>query len=291
MVYEEKLNRKEIEEIKLYEVIDDVKKTKTVPMFDGSTDIEGLLYTEERYRKVARQLQFFTGPELYDNFEELLRETAEEHWTQVVAAVPEANRTPATFDAHMRQFYLKYVDEDARDQMFEYIEMLKKPRNTNPSDHVNRMTTLLRYANLLPGTDPVKDEQAIKKIIFKSFPDDWQITYNQVGRQLWTQTMAQVLQFMKDEKNYKDNQGRKKHPVDKKSSGNHKRKHDGNNQGNRDKKKQHQLIPVSTMTDTMIGKIVFSIHEARTSNQIGKGLLYNINHRGMALVTQLKMQR
>ena len=61
IVYEEKLNRKEIEETKLYEVIDDVKKTKTVPMFDGSTDIEGLLYTEERYRKVARQLQFFTS--------------------------------------------------------------------------------------------------------------------------------------------------------------------------------------------------------------------------------------
>ena len=164
MVYEDKLNRKDIEEIKLYEVIDDVKKTKTVPMFDGTTDIEGLLYTEERFRKVARQLQFFTGAELYDNFEEVLRETAEEHWTQVVSTIAEGNRTPDTFDAHMRQYYLKYVDNDARDQMFEYIEMLKKPRSATPSDHVNRMTTQRRVYPL-----PVIHEVLQKRSGYKYF--------------------------------------------------------------------------------------------------------------------------
>ena len=212
MVYEDKLKKSSMEEVKLSELIDDMKKTKTCPVFDGMDDIEGLLYTEERFRKAARQLQFFTGPELYDNFEELLRETAEEHWTQIVSAVPNNVRTPNTFDEHMKEFYIKYVDVDARDQMFAYIDMLVKPRNSSPNEHVNQMTTLLRYSNKLPGTEAIKDEESIKKIIFKSFPDDWQITYNRSGRNLQDQTMAQVLQFMKDEKNYKDNQERKKQP-------------------------------------------------------------------------------
>ena len=193
MVYEDKLNKSSMEEVKLSELIDDMKKTKSCPVFDGTDDIEGLLYTEERFRKAARQLQFFTGPELYDNFEELLRETAEEHWTQMTSATPNNALTPDSFNNHMNEFYTKYVDEDARDQMFAYIDMLVKPRNATPNEHVNRMTTLLRYSNKLPGTDAVKDDESIKKIIFKSFPDDWQITYNPSGRDLHDQTMAQVL--------------------------------------------------------------------------------------------------
>ena len=115
--------------------------------------------------------------------------------------------------------------------MFAYIDMLVKPCNAAPNKHLYRMTTLLRYSNKLPGTEAVKDDESIKKIIFKSFPDDWQITYNRSGRSLKYQMMAQVLQFMRDEKNYKDNQDRKKNPQPskEKSKGGSKRKYDDQN--------------------------------------------------------------
>lgn len=72
------------------------------------------------------------------------------------------------------------------------------------------MTTLLRYSNKLPGADAEKDDDAIKRIMFKSFPDDQQISHNRSGRKVRNQTMTQILQFMKDDKNYKGNQDRKK---------------------------------------------------------------------------------
>ena len=133
-----------------------MKKTKSCPIFDGTGDIEGLPYQRERFRKAARQLQFFTEPELYNSFGELLRETAEEHWTQITSATPNKVCTPDSFNNHMDEFYTEYVDEDARDQMFASIDMSVKPRNTTPNEHINGMTILLRYSNKLPGTGIMK---------------------------------------------------------------------------------------------------------------------------------------
>ena len=244
MVYEKPLDKGKIEERKLTEVIDDIKKTKQCPAFDGDNEIEGLLYTEERYRKVAKVLQFNTGVELYDNFEELLTDSAEEHWTQITRNTPDAARTVDSFNQHMESFYTKYVDDKARNIMFKYLPMLKKPRNAEPAEHVKRMQTLCRYSNKLPGTVPVKSDEEIKELIFDSFPDDWTTQYNRSGRNLQEETMAQVLQFMKDEKNYKDNEDtkRKSHPTKKTSNnGSHSKRR--NEDAKRDPKRNRKSNP------------------------------------------------
>ena len=160
---------------------------------------------------------------MYDNFEELLSDSAEEHRTQITQATPNANRTVASFNRDVQELYTKYVDQKARNIMFKYLPLLKKPRNCNPSDHVKRMKTLFRYANKLPGTAALKTEDDIKEIIFDSFPDDWTTQYNRSGRDLENETMAEVVQFMKDEKNYKDNEDSKKKSHNSHTKGNHKK--------------------------------------------------------------------
>lgn len=63
-------------------------------------------------------------------------------------------------------------------KMLEIKCTLKKPWNLVPNEQANCMTTLLQYSNKLLGIDQLTDDEANKKTIFKSFPDDWQITYN-----------------------------------------------------------------------------------------------------------------
>eukprot|EP00957_Ditylum_brightwellii_P102873 7839766-Ditylum_brightwellii.AAC.1 len=58
-------------------------KTKKCPVFTGAEGIEGLLYVEEHFRSVERQLEFTTGAELFDKFEEILTDSAEEKWDTI----------------------------------------------------------------------------------------------------------------------------------------------------------------------------------------------------------------
>eukprot|EP00957_Ditylum_brightwellii_P056949 4316602-Ditylum_brightwellii.AAC.1 len=53
-------------------------------MFTGLEGIEGLIYVVECFRKVTKQLNFDTGPELLDNFEEVVMDNAEEKWVNHV---------------------------------------------------------------------------------------------------------------------------------------------------------------------------------------------------------------
>eukprot|EP00957_Ditylum_brightwellii_P111601 8512270-Ditylum_brightwellii.AAC.1 len=58
-------------------------KTKKCPVFIGAEGIEGFLYVDEHFRSVAHQLEFTTGAELFDNFEEILTDSAEEKWDTI----------------------------------------------------------------------------------------------------------------------------------------------------------------------------------------------------------------
>eukprot|EP00957_Ditylum_brightwellii_P194759 14835458-Ditylum_brightwellii.AAC.1 len=90
-------------------------KTKKCPVFTGAEGIEGLLYVEERFRSVARQLEFTTGAKLLDNFEEILTNSAEEKWGTIVSNIDAATRSPGGFENVIKALYLKYCDTTAKD--------------------------------------------------------------------------------------------------------------------------------------------------------------------------------
>ena len=71
----------ELEKVKLRQSYDDgTSAEKKCPIFSGKEGIEGLLYVEEKFLEIARHLNYDTGVELYDRFEEVLTDTTEEHW-------------------------------------------------------------------------------------------------------------------------------------------------------------------------------------------------------------------
>lgn len=231
--YKPKFEHSELETVKLSQQYDDgSKKQKYCPVFAGKHGIEALLFVEERFRKVAAQLEW-ADSELFDNFEEILVDTAEDDWEDIVGGIPEADRDDTKFDECMEKFYLKYCSNGARETMFEYLStQCRKPVGEEPRTHVSRMKTLYRYSNKLPGTEPPKTEQQIKMPIFKTFPETWRQTFVRSGKDVTDPnvTLQTIIDFMTTEKAF----------ADKSSDGNKKRKNDGDNKGNEKKKKKNE---------------------------------------------------
>jgi hypothetical protein len=205
MKYEAIFKHSDLERIKLTQSYDDGStRTKKCPMFTGAEGIEGLLYVEERFRGIARQLNFDTGAELFNNFEEVITDTAEDKWDGIVSGIQPGDRDPARFDQAMGEFYMKYCNNQARDTMLEYLRGLRCPTKVQPRDHSDRVELLVRYSNRLPGLNPTMTDNQTKKLIFDQHPEKWRIAYNRSGRAIATDTLADIVHFMSDEKGYAD---------------------------------------------------------------------------------------
>ena len=229
MAYKPIFEQSEMEKVKLKNSVEveggrnaqRIVKEKKCPIFTGKEGIEGLLYVAQRYDKAARTIGWTTGPELYDNFEEVLTDTAEDHWENILTDVNDADKTPENFkDVALPAFYRHYCDDDARDTMITYLHALKRPVGEDPDEFSNRMQTLARYANKLPGIEPKLTDDQIKVIIFNSFPEDWRQAYIRADKSLNTEPLAKILQFMKNEKGFADKKDNRNLYKRKNKSGN-----------------------------------------------------------------------
>ena len=141
---------------------DGSKSKKKCPVFSGEHGIEALLYVEDRYNSICRQLEITDGEELFDNFAEVLTNQAENKWETI------------TMNIAVPPFYLSYCDDDARDNMFAYLRDFTKPFSVAAGDHPDRMEILVKYANTLPGMEPPMTDDQKKRLIFESYPTRWQ---------------------------------------------------------------------------------------------------------------------
>ena len=202
--YKSSFEHNKLEQVTLVQTYQDSTKKKKCPVFTGEFGIEQLLYVEERFRKVCRQLDYTTADELFDSFEEVVMNNAEDKWENVTSRIQNNQRTVPIFNQVIQQYYLHYCDHEARDAMFEYVRQIQKPFQSEASEHSDRMETLIRYANKLPGNEPPLNDQQKKSIIFKSFPLKWQQAYVRSGRRIAQDTLTDIVQYMKDEKGFSD---------------------------------------------------------------------------------------
>ena len=61
-----------------------IKKKISCPKFSGTGGIEGLLWVEESYRKIAKKFKWNDGPKLFDNFDMVVEEGAADHWETII---------------------------------------------------------------------------------------------------------------------------------------------------------------------------------------------------------------
>jgi hypothetical protein len=73
--YKSSFVKSDLETVKLRQNYDDgTYRECKAPVFNGDGNIECLFYVEERFHHYADKLGWTTGPEMFDNFEEILQD-------------------------------------------------------------------------------------------------------------------------------------------------------------------------------------------------------------------------
>ena len=106
----------------------------------------------------------------------------------------------------MERFYLKFVEDDARDVGFQYLDTIRKKVKTKVEDHINRYSTLYRYYNRLPGVAPERNEDQKKVHIFGSFTQKWQQAFITSGNTVAASTLEQVEAYMRNQASFADSE-------------------------------------------------------------------------------------
>jgi hypothetical protein len=231
--YKSSFVKSELGSVKLKQNYDDgTRREYKTPVFDGEGTIECFFYVEERFRHYATKLDWTTGPEMFDNFEEILQDTALEKWETRMQNIAPIDQTIERFNQAIEEYLLEYVDPLAKDYMIKYLKEFRRPMHTKSRDHATRIETLIRYTNRLPGTEPDITPQQTRNIIFESFPVAWRQSWIRAGKSLVTNTLAELVQFMANEQSFADDKDKSKK---KESSGNKTKEsqNDGSHQGGR----------------------------------------------------------
>ncbi len=66
-------------------------------------------------------------------------DTALSNWEDIIALIPDADKTPARFELALQEMYRKYVGAEARDVQFEYYRSISKPLKASTLDHSSQM--------------------------------------------------------------------------------------------------------------------------------------------------------
>lgn len=200
--YEVGFKQEEMERVKLVQPMEEgAVRARKCPIFTGAEGVEGLLYVWTRFERAAQYLQYDTGLELFDNWILCLAATAENQWDTLTELIPENERTGVRFQQEINAFVLQYCDSNARDTVIDYLgssECVKK-HDEDVRTHGERIRTICRLANELPGNVPLLDDDAKKKILFKTYPEDWQLNFES-ARNYATSSEQDIMAFMAIEK-------------------------------------------------------------------------------------------
>ena len=196
----------ELQQVKLTQAYDDgTKRQRECPIFTGHEGVEGLLYVKERFDKLCRYLTYTEGEELFNNFDACLSDNAQEQWENITSEL--VDRSVDSFNNAFQRFLRQYCDSRARDDMFDYLtrsDEIQKKHNADCRTHGERIRTLVRRCNALPGTINLIDPNQEKKILFQSYPEDWQMSFERSGRDYATATLTDIMSFMVVEKVHAD---------------------------------------------------------------------------------------
>jgi hypothetical protein len=147
-------------------------------------------------------LEFTTGDELFDNFEQILSDSAEKYWENIGSTIGNVARTSYGGSFWSMLWCISttsFACEHARDHMVDYLgsaEVLKSHDTGARHHYAERIQTLIRRTNQLPGTVREIDDNDSKKILVNSFPPRWSTTFIRSGRVYETAQISDIIQFM-----------------------------------------------------------------------------------------------
>ena len=205
--------------------------------------IEVLLYVLEDFAMAVSSLNIITtvqhieffkkilghGPS--EKFKRLRLKNPEKYTDSVVQQLNEAGEVigevvneVSGFNTLTNDFIRLYcTSTDSKGDLIEYLksEECKKPMKASVATHQDRMEELMRFTTMLEGSRPNLTEDEQKLILFRSFPEAWQINWNRTQVTAQEATVEKLMRYMCSEKEYADKEWKK----------NHKKKENGENKG------------------------------------------------------------
>ena len=235
--YVPKFEFKDLAEKKLTQEYEDgSSRSVKLPMFDPKDGLEALLFVEREFRKAMEDLDLEDqddGKQWFRHFDKLMIGAASTRWQQLIQGIANNDRTIARYNQAVRSFYISFCGSRSRDKLIEYIQTIRKPRKVDPRSHSSRMQQLADFANKLPGDMPELTEFQIKQYIYNSFPDSWKIAYTRTGKRVASETLADIIEFMSNEKEIADHEEASRN----KKKGNTSSDSDNDHKGRRNGKK------------------------------------------------------
>jgi hypothetical protein len=224
----------ELETIKLRQNHNDGTRWECeTPVFNGEGTVECFFYVEESFCHHAAKMEWTAGPEMFDNFEEILQDTALEKWETRTQNIAPADQTMGHFTQAVDECLLECVDPLAKDHhMIKHLKDFRHPMHVKPWDHATQIETLICCTNCLPGAEDDVTTQQTKNVIFESFPVAWRQSWIRAGKSLVTNALAELVQFMANKQSFAHN----KDKIKKKDGSGNKTKE--SHRGDRDRSHQ-----------------------------------------------------
>lgn len=209
------LDYSEFVTVKLQQEFDDGSYRKeNLPSFDGeggaTGNAEAFLYVRERFISAANRKMQWTELDRYENFEDVLRGTAQHYWTDTVythadvVAAGDADKFQTAMTLMMTRFC---GGRSGGDALLAYLqsEKVRKEKNKSVAEHVGRLCTLVGYSKELPRrVSPRPDDNLEKKIIFESFPYQWKLNFNNSGAVFYEKSINDLSEYMERQKGTAD---------------------------------------------------------------------------------------
>ena len=194
--------------------------------------IEVLLYVIEDFAMAVSSLNIITTAEHIEFFKKILGHGPSEKFKRLrlknpdkytdsvsqqrneAGEVVEVVNEVSGFNTLTNDFIRMYcTSTDSKGDLIEYLksEECKKPMKASVATHQDRMEELMRFTRMLEGSraDLTEDEQ--KLILFRSFPEAWQINWNRTQVTAQEATVEKLMQYMASEKEYADKEWKKNH--------------------------------------------------------------------------------
>ena len=194
--------------------------------------IEVLLYVIEDFAIAVSSLNITTTAQHIEFFKKILGHGPSEKFKRLKAKNPERfndlimqvpNDQGALVDVvnegsgfqilitHFIKLYCTSMD--SKGDLIEYLksEECKKPMKASVATHQDRMEELMRFSRMLEGSRPNLTDDEQKLILFRSFPEAWQINWNRTQVTPQSATVEKLMQYMCNEKEYADKEWKKNH--------------------------------------------------------------------------------
>jgi hypothetical protein len=188
----------EVRQVKLtQEYQDGTHKEIKVPIDDGSKGPEYLIMVVmDEFDDAAEELDY-TNDELFINFARVLKGNTKFLWQNVTDGLTDAQKTTARFKQAKKELIQAIVGPNQRNIMKSWLQnKCGKPLGVGPLVHLGRIQELIRLTNAFDGTESKIDAAGAKDILLATYPKPWRERYLTSARELSTDSMLDIAQYM-----------------------------------------------------------------------------------------------